>query len=37
VLGGLSGGETVGVDMPVEVQEGEVVQPVPRPAQQPGT
>jgi membrane fusion protein (multidrug efflux system) len=36
VLGGLSGGETVGVDVPVEVQEGEVVQPVPRPAQQPG-
>jgi hypothetical protein len=36
VLGGLSGGETIGVDVPVEVQDGEVVQPVPRPAQQPG-
>jgi membrane fusion protein, multidrug efflux system len=33
VLGGLVGGETVGVDVPVEVEEGETVQPVPRPAQ----
>jgi hypothetical protein len=35
VLRGLSGGETVGVDVPVEVEEGETVQPVPRPAPAP--
>jgi RND family efflux transporter MFP subunit len=31
VLRGLAGGETVGVDVPVEIQEGSAVQPVPTP------
>ena len=32
VLRGLAGGETIGVDVPVEVQEGDPVQAVPLPA-----
>jgi RND family efflux transporter MFP subunit len=32
VVRGLSGGETVGIDVPVEIQEGDAVQAVPRPA-----
>jgi RND family efflux transporter MFP subunit len=32
VLSGLTGGEMIAVDVPVEVQEGDVVQPEPRPS-----
>jgi hypothetical protein len=39
VMQGLSGSETLGLDVPVEVQEGDTVQaiPQPRPAAQAGT
>ena len=32
VMSGLSGGETVAVDLPVEVQEADVVDPVSQPS-----
>jgi RND family efflux transporter MFP subunit len=37
VLGGLQGGETVGIDVPVEVDEGATVQPIARPPARTGS
>jgi hypothetical protein len=35
VLRGLGGGETIGLDVPVQVQDGEAVEPVARAGQEP--